>query len=952
MQSPLKACLLNPWSVVNKATTLHDFILEYDLDILALTETWLSGTVCDGPVLQEMLPNGYNYIHTPRKSRGGGIALVYRDVIPVKKSVASWSWSTFEILESTISMTSHIKLSIVYRPERSRAQCDGATFINEFNEYLSAAVSSPGHLLLLGDFNYHVDDSNDCRANEFLRMVTSFGLCQSVFGATHRSGHTLDIVLTEENQQIISPCKPLDCGFPDHFPVFFDVLIAKPLRPKKEITYRRTKNITKAALQEVVRSSPLSDPDSYSALSLNQLVDSYNTELIRIIDNMAPVRQKTITVREESQWFNEEIRRAKQKRRQYERLWRKTNLTVHREMFVLEKNHVTALIVEAKQAFYRDAIASCRNDTRKLFQLTSSLLSEPTASTLLTTDSPNLLAQTFSEFFISKISTIQKSIPSADNTPSSLQFPLTDAVFDDFSAIDEVQLKKLIARSATKHCDLDPLPTSLLKLVTDELAPIICTIVNTSLQNGVFPDVYKTAIVVPRLKKPSLDPEEKANYRPISNLSFLSKIIERAAADQLMQYLTHNGLQEPYQSAYKPQHSTETLLAHVHNNILRDIAQKKVVLLALLDLSAAFDTVNHRLLLEILGGLGIGGTALAWFTSYLSERQQKIKINDVMSEAQDLTCGVPQGSVLGPILFGVYTSSLGRLLRSENVNYHLYADDSQIYLSANPEDLDEAITKMESCINRVHDWMNKHCLKMNMAKTDFIIISSKHASQSFTPKPIQVDGHSIEPSAKVKNLGVTMDRYLNMEAHVNALCRNAYYQLKNIARLRRYMDTASMETLVHAFVTTRLDYSNSLLYGISRHLLAKLQRVQNTAARVLKQTRKHEHITPVLKALHWLPVEMRISFKILVLTFKCVSNLCPQYLCDTVTLHVPSRDLRSSSLMQLNVPFTQSHFYQNSAFSIVAPNLWNALPFYIRNSESLNIFKGKLKTHLFNLYYS
>ena len=248
--------------------------------------------------------------------------------------------------------------------------------------------------------------------------------------------------------------------------------------------------------------------------------------------------------------------------------------------------------------------------------------------------------------------------------------------------MSEREVESFVDTIGKKSCDFDPIPASILKECKSTLLPILTSIVNMSLQSAFMPAALKEAMIKPKLKKGTLDPEDYPNFRPISNLKVVSKIIEKAASCQLGDYLCNNDLEESFQSAYKRFHSTEIALLKVQNDILFEIDNQKCVVLLLLDMSVAFDTVDHKLLLERMSKhYGVKGSALKWFRSYLQDRKQFVMIDGIKSKVKELRYGVPQGSVLGPILYLLYTSPIGDIIRRHGLNYHLYADDTQLYLS-------------------------------------------------------------------------------------------------------------------------------------------------------------------------------------------------------------------------------------------------------------------------------
>ena len=308
-----------------------------------------------------------------------------------------------------------------------------------------------------------------------------------------------------------------------------------------------------------------------------------------------------------------------------------------------------------------------------LFKLVRELTSVTTPSLPTHTDK-ELLANAFSDHFTTKVRTIRQHL---DLVATEFEEPETSctSAFEDFSAVTEDDVNKIIMKFPAKSCDLDPMPSWLVKDCLCILLQPITQIVNTSLRTGVVPRCFKQAVITPLLKKPSLDKEILKNYRPVSNLSYISKVLERIVAHKVQTYIQENNLHDVMQSAYRPYHSTETALLKIHNDVMIALDEGNEIILLLLDLSSAFDTVDHTVLLKRLEcSFGISGKVLSWFSSYLDHRQQSVTIGDSQSQPQPLVTGVPQGSVLGPILFTIYMSPLGELIRSHGCQYICYSD--------------------------------------------------------------------------------------------------------------------------------------------------------------------------------------------------------------------------------------------------------------------------------------
>ena len=469
---------------------------------------------------------------------------------------------------------------------------------------------------------------------------------------------------------------------------------------------------------------------SFPEESLDSMVQRYNVCLSETLQNNAPLIEKYVRIRPNSAWFNSHIRHAKVMKRRLERKYRKSELEADLEKYKEQCNTVKLLLTKYKTEFYSCKINQSRNDIKKLYDLSKTLLGEVKQPKLPECDSHQLLAEKFNKFFVDKIlkirSTIKNSLSQKDVDIKEYIHPNLEVALKSFKPADEDEVRKTISASSNASAIHDPFPSRLIKDNLDTLTPVITRIVNKSLEEGVFPSNLKHANITPLLKKENLDKEILKNYRPVSNLPILSKVIEKIVAARLRTHLEVNKLWCKMQSAYRPFHSTKSALLCVQNDILSSLNNKKMVTLVLLDLSAAFDTIDHEKLLHRLETrFGINGTALDWFRSYLSNRSQAVRINNSSSKKMYLNFGVPQGSVLGPILFTLHVAPVADIANKHGVSHMLYADDTQLYVEFNKSSMAASLQHLELCIDGIKSWMSQNILKLNEDKTEVIVFGSR-----------------------------------------------------------------------------------------------------------------------------------------------------------------------------------------------------------------------------------
>ena len=448
----------------------------------------------------------------------------------------------------------------------------------------------------------------------------------------------------------------------------------------------------------------------------------------------------------------------------------------------------------------------------------------------------------------------------------------------------------------------------------------------------------------PLLKKAGLDPEEYKNFRPVNNLLFLSKLIERCADGQVDGHMTENHLHEDSQFAYKTHHNTELMMLGVTDEVLRGFDENQATVIIFLDLSAAFDTIDVDKLLEIMfEEIGLGGTVLKWFRSFLEGRTQRVKIEDQYSESMEVPCGSPQGSVLGPKCFNINVRSQPMAFKRVMFSSSSFADDSngrkQFALTFQFSVITQDIV---DCLNEIVKWSNAHFMKINPDKTEILLLCPSSLNGEVIIRGVIYEEQCIRFSTEVKNVGVWLDKNLKMDKHVNHTTSHCYKILKDIGRISNCLEQSHLERIVHAVISSRLDNCNSLFMNISKENLFKFQKVQNAAARLVLGKRRRDSASQALKQLHWLNIDARITYKVLLLVYKILNGLCPQ----NFELQYKGFNGRPDDYLLLQTP-TFKTMYGKRVFAYHGSRLWNALPVNIRAEDNFETFKKSVKTILF-----
>ena len=670
-EKTVKMVYWNARSMNNKTNCLYDFLATEKCDVFCLTETWLSCDNRNQATLAATLPEGYKLEHAPRKDgqRGGGVGLIFSEQINVVRNCISKKYDQFELLSVSIQFKrSKINVAVVYRPppnKKNRLRLK--LFWQQWTDFLSSFTTRTQEFIILGDLNFHLDDSDNISTQKFNRILSEFGLVQHVSEPTHVGGHILDVAITCSNSSIVENLSVDELGFTtdsndpvnDHFALSFLLKGEKKVFQQKTIKYRKWRSIDSELLKTNYETRLIS---FYDQLSSDQMAVWYDRNLTELADLHAPLVTKKV-IRRSNPWYNDQIREMKRNARKLERKWKKTKLMVDKRILKEHYSRMYTQIRLEKVLYTKNKVEECGEDTKKIFSLANHLMGNDKKSVYPSSSSDEDLAEKFVHFFANKVKSIQHELQSSlpdQNILTDDHYNRRTTVFlNSFDLTSEEETTKVIMSLPNKQCKLDPIPTWFLKNNCSTFSPVITKIINNSRSTGNMPKSLKTALVRPILKDTSLSSEDLKNYRPVSNLAVLGKVIEKVVYTRLNQHIQSHNFLDPNQSAYRKDHSAETTLLKLQNDVLCHLDQGFSVALMFIDISAAFDTVSHEKLIKCFNQyFGIGGKALDWLVSYLTGRKQMVVINDAVSSSTTLDCGFPQGANLAGLLYNMSTAPL------------------------------------------------------------------------------------------------------------------------------------------------------------------------------------------------------------------------------------------------------------------------------------------------------
>ena len=934
----LKIAHINSRSLLSCFDEVKLLINEKDIDILCVSETWLEPNIPDRLVNID----GYNIFRNDG-GRGGGTCLYVRNCLKgakVKTDGLLCQGIQDIWVKVQLNKLPSIIVGAMYR--HPHATSDSFDYIREVLQNIALKNKS---IFLLGDLNDNILNRQS-KLQKIVNVLNFSQMIENPTRITNTSRTLIDVAITNRKEKVLS-ANVEACHVSDHEMISLTVDMSKPKRERELKTFRSLKDYT----QETFCNILLDKKDLFDEIlrtdDVNVQADIFTTNFMSSLDSCAPLVTKIIT-RPPAPWMTDEIRyEMRYRNRLKERLHLEYN-EITDALYKLSKNRVKSMIRLAKSNLHRNKFMNARNSKKNIWNIVNEVIpSKSKSNSSIMVNDPAASAEKFNEFFANvgkktfqsvRSSMAREGLAQQSSRQSNARERLQTRFRPQPVSVETV-IKTVMDLKNKNSSGIDGISMRFLKDSLPVLAFYLTVIINTSIVTGIVPDKWKHAIVCPLLKQG--DVEDPSNYRPISLLSVLSKILEKVVANQLYEFLSTNNLFSESQHGFMKGLSTQTALIKITEHLYKNIDKHEVSLLALCDLSKAFDSVSHTLLLQKMDVLQIDDF---WFKNYLSNRTQAVKINAIVSSKQNIEYGVPQGSVLGPLLFNIFINDLHNVANDSTLVQ--FADDAQFLLSAKIENLESLVQRMEATMERVNKYFSENGLKVNSDKTQFIFIGSRALTDRIPDDiKIRVGNSELSPKESAKDLGVILDSHLSFEKHIDYICTKANGLLFFLTRNKEMFDDQTRKIVVEALVISLYSYCSLIWGACTASIRNKIQKVQNFAAKVaVGYGRKRDHATPFIKKLDWLKVNDMLKYHEILFMFKIVNSHAPPGILQIPLVgHTHERITRQ--IHELQIPRTRTKI-ADRALSVRGAIQWNKLPEVIKQENRMTSFKNKLKEYI------
>ena len=914
-------------------------------DIICLSETWLTNLVPDEDIDLE----NYTVYRKDRVGRGGGVCMYVNSSIPCTVP-PELQTNEIEILWVKLQLKPKpILVGVCYRaPNMNQQQV--STFLENLQISLSKAMSHGAEsVYLLGDFNDRCSEWTSKHPESELKehlvdITTSFGLQQLICEPTYHtntSANLLDLVFTD------SPCYITDSGTlppigtSKHSIVYCKTkktrICEKPY--KKEIWKYHEADIE--GLNIAIGDFPFADilDESNDA---NHAAEIWTHLVLQIAKEYIPQHSIKICPKDKP-WINKDIKTCIKTRDRLFRKYQRSKREEHLDLYKKVKEEVNHKITSAKMTYKQkivEKLQNLQNSPKRFWAVAKEVYGNKTNSGIPTLIDDNTQYSTAEQ----KANLLAEYFASQSQMPDRAEGHRLPNVrernhIENIFISEEETLSVLRKLHVDKAVGPDNISNKLLKLAANSLAPSLTILFNKVVQSATYPQIWKQANVIPIYKKGNS--QDKKNYRPISLLSSVGKVLEKIIFNKIYAMLEEHGLLTWRNSGYKKKDSTVNQLVHIVDRLYKSLDDKNENAMVFLDQSKAFDRIYHTGLKLKLKACGIQGALYNLLCSYLQDRTLKVAINGSKSKVCKTTAGVPQGSILGPLLFLIYINDITSELESE---IHLYADDAVLMTSYKAKDTVQAFQQLNRDLARLSSWATTWFMSFNPTKTKYMVVSNNHQEQY---PELKLNNTELDRVQTFPQLGVHLNEKMNWEDHINTIINRANKKIGLIWKLSNDIPRFAVENIYTSYIRPQLEYGCIIYDNCSKDQNQRLEATQRRAAIACTRAYNRTSTQGLLDELGWTTLQCRRSYYKLIQLYKMIHDQTPGYLKMLLPpkqgyfSRYPTR--RDNDFLLLRCKTVK---YQNS-FLPSTLQLWNNLDNRLKASSSLNIFKRSLKEMYF-----
>ena len=918
---------------------------KHPLSIIGLTETWLSSDV--------NLPygvSGYDFIVNNRRDRiGGGVALYISqcfeftvlDDLTISDNVLE---SLF--IELSIPQAKNVIIGIVYRPPNTNT----GDFLICLADLLKQPVFVNKQSFIMGDFNIDLLKHDQNLSQEFLEIFLSASFLPLISKPTRVTMHSASLLDNIFCNTLPIPSSSIILSdISDHYPITsnFSLNAVKNSYPPPARRRATPENLASlgASLDRADWSSVYNTNDVN--LSLDNFINTFNKHL----DIHIPKKKdKRVNYKTSPRlpWITKSILRSINRKNRLYYNFKNKKTEKSKIKYTSYKNTLIRIIRLEKRKYYSIQLEQYKHDIKNTWKILKQAMNISKKKSNITKiksddkifDDPNDISNILNSYFSSVGRNLAKKIPHTNKKFSQfLGKSNLNSIF--FAPTTKFEVTDVVTALNNKQsAGHDELSNFILKGVISSIADPLAHVFNLSILNGDFPEQFKIAKVIPLFKKG--DHLEASNYRPISLLSSISKILEKLIFSRTMDFLKAYDIFTNSQFGFRQKHSTIHALLNFVDKVAHAIDSHSHLIGIFLDFSKAFDTINHDILLSKLSHYGIRGKALEWFGSYLHNRKQYVSLNNHNSCLMDIKCGVPQGSILGPLLFIIYINDFCN--SSNLLSFVLFADDSNLFFShKNPNTL---VRTINTELKKVTQWIRANKLSLNLQKTKYMIFSNTIENLN---SDIILDNTPLENVSHIKFLGITVDNKLSWKPHIEALCKTISRNIGIIHRLKSHIPESSLITLYSSLISSYLNYGILAWGNAQSTLLNRLLLLQKKALRIICNVSPRSHANPLFSKYKILKIHDLYTYQLGQFMYNYNTNTLPRIFDSMFPRNQSFHNYPTRQSNEFHLPLLRTLLAQNT-FIYTGPKLWNSLESDIKDAKSLYSFKKKLKSSLFISY--